>query len=274
MAGEPLQRAVRTRREGGPGWGLRIVVALVAAILLAPTLVVIPTSFSGGLTFEFPPKSWSLRWYKEFFGSGAWMSSLATSLKISLLVALIATMIGVAAALGLDRSRFFGRGSLRALIMAPMIVPGIVVAVAVYAVFLRWQLNSTVLEFVLAHTVLAVPFVVTTVATSLVGYDQTMDVASASLGASNLTTFWRITVPLLAPGVLSGFVFAFVTSFDEVVIALFLQTPDTRTLPVQMYNAITLEIDPTIAAASSLIIVVTTIILLLPQLSRSRRSAV
>jgi putative spermidine/putrescine transport system permease protein len=183
-------------------------------------------------------------------------------------------MIGVAAALGLDRSRFFGRGSLRALIMAPMIVPGIVVAVAVYAVFLRWQLNSTVLEFVLAHTVLAVPFVVTTVATSLVGYDQTMDVASASLGASNLTTFWRITVPLLAPGVLSGFVFAFVTSFDEVVIALFLQTPDTRTLPVQMYNAITLEIDPTIAAASSLIIVVTTIILLLPQLSRSRRSAV
>jgi putative spermidine/putrescine transport system permease protein len=242
-------------------------------LLLAPTLVVIPMSFSGGLTFEFPPKSWSWRWYGEFFGSDAWMSSLVTSLKIGLLVAVIATVVGVAAAMGLDRSRFFGRGSLRALVMAPMIMPGIVVAVALYAVFLRWQFNSTVIEFVLAHTVLALPFVVTSVSTSLVGYDRTLEIASASLGAPPLTTFWRITVPLLAPGVLSGFVFAFVTSFDEVVIALFLQTPDTRTLPVQMYNSITLEIDPTIAAASSLIIVVTTIILLLPQFSRRQRSA-
>jgi len=264
--------ALRTPREAGLGWGLRIVVAAVGVILLAPTVVVIPTSFSGGRAFEFPPKSWSWRWYAEFFGSDAWMSSLLTSLKIGLLVAVVATTVGIAAAVGLDRSHFFGRGSLRSLVMAPMIIPGIVVAVAVYSVFLRWQINGTVIGFVLAHTVLALPFVVTSVSTSLAGYDRTVDIASASLGASMLTTFRRITVPLLAPGVLSGFVFAFVTSFDEIVVALFLQTPDIRTLPVQMYDAITLEIDPTIAAASSLIVVVTTIILLLPQLARRPRS--
>jgi putative spermidine/putrescine transport system permease protein len=273
VANQPVKSALRARREGGPGWGLRIVVTLVGVMLLAPTLVVIPTSFSGGQAFEFPPKSWSWRWYGEFFGSGAWMSSLVTSLKIGLLVAVVATVLGVAAALGLDRSRFFGRGSLRALVMAPMIMPGIVVAIAVYAVFLRWQLNGTVIGFVLAHTVLALPFVVTSVSTSLAGYDRTVEIASASLGAPTLTTFRRITVPLLAPGVLSGFVFAFVTSFDEVVVALFLQTPDIRTLPVQMYDSITLEIDPTIAAASSLIVVVTTIILLIPQFARRQRSA-
>jgi putative spermidine/putrescine transport system permease protein len=263
-----------TVANGGPGWGLRAAVLVVGVILLAPTLVVIPMSFSGGQTFEFPPETWSWRWYGEFFGSEAWMSSLVNSLKVGGLVALLATALGVAAAVGLDRSRFFGLGSLKMLLSAPMIIPGIVVAVALYAVFLRWQLNGTVIGFVLAHTVLALPFVITSVSTSLAGYDRTVDIASASLGASPWTTFRRVTVPILAPGVLSGFVFAFVTSFDEVVVALFLQTPDLRTLPVQMYESITLEIDPTIAAASSLIVVVTSVLLMVPQLSRrSRRTS-
>lgn len=260
------------RPEAGPGWGLRIIVALVALVLLAPTLVVIPASFSAGRAFEFPPKSWSWRWYGEFFNSDAWMSSLFTSVKIGLLVAVVATALGFVAALGLDRSRFLGRGALRSLVMAPMILPGIVVAVAIYAVFLRWQLNGTVLGFVLAHTALALPFVVTSVSTSLAAYDRTVEIASASLGASRRTTIRRITVPLLAPGVLSGFVFAFVTSFDEVVVALFLQTPDIKTLPVQMYESVTFEIDPTITAASSLIVVVTTLVLLIPQFARRRQN--
>jgi putative spermidine/putrescine transport system permease protein len=254
------------------GWGLRAWVALVAVLLLAPTLVVIPMSFSASTTFEFPPSDWSLRWYEEFFSSADWRSALFNSVKIGVLVAILATVLGLAAALGLDRSRFAGRGALRSLMMAPLIMPGIVVAIAIYAVFLRWRLNGTVTGFVLAHTILALPLVVTTVSTSLAGFDRTVEVASASLGAGPWTTFRRVTLPLLLPGVLSGFVFAFVTSLDEVVIALFLQTPKLQTLPVQMYESITLEIDPTIAAASSLIVVVTTAILLLVPLARRRRA--
>ncbi|WP_211225536.1 ABC transporter permease [Amycolatopsis nigrescens] len=264
--------SVQAKRTRSIGWGLRLWVTAVAVLLLAPTLVVIPMSFGAGETFEFPPQEWSLRWYEEFFSSPQWMSSVLTSAQAALLTGVLATVIGVAAAIGLDRGRFPGREPLRAAMMAPMIVPGIVVAVAIYGTFLRWHLNGTLLGFVLAHTVLAVPFVVTSVATSLAGYDRTVEIAAASLGASGWTILRRITLPLLLPGIASGFVFAFVTSLDEVVIALFLQTPEIRTLPVQMYDSITLEIDPTIAAASSLIVVITTVALLLPQLVRRRRS--
>ncbi|MCW2858240.1 MAG: polyamine transporter permease [Marmoricola sp.] len=258
--------------ENGLGWGLRAWVAVVVLLLLAPTLVVIPMSFSASATFAFPPRNWSLRWYEQFFTSDAWMSSLVTSLEVGLLVAALATVLGVAAAFALDRGRFVGRGAIRTLAMAPMIMPGIVVAVAIYAVFLRWHLTGTVTGFVLAHTTLAIPFVITSVTTSLAGYDRTVETAAASLGANPATTFRRITLPLVLPGVASGFAFAFVTSLDEVVIALFLQTPNVRTLPVQMYDSITLQIDPTIAAASSLMVVATTLVLLIPQLLRRRRS--
>jgi putative spermidine/putrescine transport system permease protein len=252
------------------GWGLRAWVVVVAVLLLAPTLVVIPMSFSASTTFEFPPSHWSLRWYGEFFNSAEWRAALWHSLEVGLLVGALATALGVAAAVGLDRSRFRGRGAVRSLMMAPLIMPGIVVAIAIYAVFLRWKLNGTLTGFVMAHTMLALPLVVIAVGTSLAGYDRTVEVASASLGAGPWTTFRRVTLPLLTPGVLSGFVFAFVTSLDEVVIALFLQTPQLKTLPVLMYESITLEIDPTIAAASSLVVVATTAVLLLGQLARRR----
>ncbi|TYB42197.1 ABC transporter permease [Actinomadura chibensis] len=264
--------ALRAGRDGGIGWGLRSVVALTGLVLIAPTAVVIPMSFSAGDTFQFPPEDWSLRWYQAFFSSEKWMRSLLTSVQIGLLVAVAATVLGVAAAFGLNRAGFRGRGAIRSLMMAPLIVPSIVVAVAIYGVFLRWQLNGTAIGFVTAHTVMALPFVVTVMTTSLAGYDRTLDTAAASLGATPVTTFFRITVPLIAPGVLSGFVFAFVMSLDEVVVALFLQTPDIQTLPVQMYNSITLEIDPTIAAASSLMVTATTLVLLVPQFVRRKRS--
>ncbi|WUI01239.1 ABC transporter permease [Spirillospora sp. NBC_00431] len=267
-----LKPGVRAGREGGLGWGLKIVVGLIGLLLIAPTAVVIPMSFSSGTTFQFPPDGWSLRWYESFFTSERWMRSLLTSVQIALLVAVTATVLGVAVAYGLNRAGFRGRGALRSLMMAPLIVPSIVVAVAIYGVFLKWQLNGTALGYVAAHTVMALPFVVTVMSTSFAGYDRTLDTAAATLGATAWKTFFRITVPLVAPGVLSGFVFAFVMSLDEVVIALFLQTPDITTLPVQMYNSITLEIDPTIAAASSLMVVATSVVLLMPQFVRRKRS--
>jgi putative spermidine/putrescine transport system permease protein len=164
-----------------------------------------------------------------------------------------------------------GKAAVRAGLLAPQIVPGIVVAVAIYATFLPLQLNGTMFGFIVAHAAIAVPFAVICISTSLAGFDRTLEAASVSLGATPWTTFWRVTFPLLFPGIAAAFVFAFVSSFEEVVIAIFLQTPDLRTLPVQMYESITLQIDPTIAAASSLIVGLTTAILLLWQLAPRRR---
>jgi putative spermidine/putrescine transport system permease protein len=249
-------------------------VFIVVLLLLAPTLIVIPVSFGASHSFVFPPASWSLRWYHEFFTNSKWTSSLINSIQVGLLSALLATIVGIGAAFGLDRTRFRGRAALRGGFLAPQIVPGIVVAVAIYIVFLPLHLGGTMIGFVLAHTVIAIPFVVICVSTSLAGFDRTVETASASLGATPVTTFRRVTLPLLLPGVLAGFVFSFVSSFEEVVIALFLQTPNLRTLPVQMYESITLQIDPTIAAASSLIVVVTTSVLLIWQLTPRKRKEI
>ncbi|WP_409181240.1 ABC transporter permease [Amycolatopsis sp. VS8301801F10] len=267
MADKPSISRAAAVRQRSLGWGLRVWVVLVAFVLVAPTLVVIPMSFGAGSTFEFPPKDWSWHWYAEFFTSKQWLAALANSVQVGLLAAALATVLGVAAALALDRMR---GGVVRQLLMAPMILPGVVVAVAIYGVFLRWQLNGTMLGFVLAHAVLGLPFVLTSVRTSLAGYDPTMEKAAASLGAPRLTTLRKVVLPIIAPGVLSGFVFAFATSFDEVVVALFLQTPAIKTLPVKMYESIVLEIDPTIAAASSLIVVFTTLLLFVPAVLRRK----
>ncbi|OPX11920.1 ABC transporter permease [Mycobacterium sp. AT1] len=261
-------------RESSIGWVLKIWVALVIILLLAPTLIVIPVSFGASNSFVFPPDDWSLKWYAEFFSNRRWTSSLLNSLQIALLSALLATALGIGAALGLDRGRFRGKAVLRAGFMAPQIVPSIVAAVSIYVAFFRLHLNGTIVGFVVAHTVIAIPFVIVCVTTSLAGFDRTVQTASASLGAGPWTTFSRITFPLLLPGIASGFIFAFVTSFEEVVIAIFLQTPKLRTLPVQMYESITLQIDPTIAAASSMIVVVTTGALLAWQLAPRRRKEV
>ncbi|MBB6487720.1 ABC transporter permease [Rhizobium lusitanum] len=251
-----------TRREGGPGLFLRLMTLLTAILIVLPTFVVIPASFTAGETLQFPPREWSLRWYENFFTSRVWLSSLLQSLQIASLTAILATVLGVAAAIGLTRIRRRTGAALRVFFSLPLTVPSVVIGIAIYAVFLKWHLAGTLSGLVLAHTALAIPFVITTVAASLTGYDNTLDLASSSLGAGSVTTLLRIKIPLLAPGVISGFLFAFVSSFDEFVVALFLQTPKLRTLPVQMYNSIALDMDPTISAASSVIVVATTLIFL------------
>ncbi|KQQ08513.1 ABC transporter permease [Rathayibacter sp. Leaf296] len=253
------------------GVGLRTAVAIVAVLLVLPTLVIVPMSFSAGTTFAFPPADWSLRWYQNFFTSPRWMSALGNSVLIGVISAVAATILGIPAALGIARLSRRRAGAARSLILAPVIVPGVVIAIATYVVFLQVGLVGDVRGFVLAHTVLAIPFVVISVSASLAGFDDRLPVAASSLGASPGRVFFSVTMPLIAPGVLSGLVFAFVTSFDEVVVSLFLQSPRISTLPVQMYNSITFQIDPTISAASSVIVVFTTAVILLVQLVPSRR---
>jgi putative spermidine/putrescine transport system permease protein len=253
-------------KHGRTSWWLKVWCVVVVIWLMAPVLVIIPLGFSDAQSFKFPPDGWSLRWYSKFFSDPAWSEALVTSLVIAVLVMFVTTIVGTAAAYALDRANLPGKNVLSALFLAPMIVPGIVTAVAILGVFIRWNLNGTLLGFVLAHTVIALPFTFVAITASLRSFDRKLERAAISLGGGPWYTFRRITLPLVMPGVLSGAVFAFVTSLDEVVIALYLQTPDLRTLPVQMFNSVTIDVDPTIAAASTIILVVTTAAILLPQL--------
>ena len=251
-------------------WWLKVVGGLVIAFFILPTLFVIPMSFSSATTFQFPPPGFSWRLYENFFTNPIWLDSLGNSFLVASLTAVLATTIGTAAAVSLSRMDNRAARLVRTVLMVPIVSPAIVVAVAVYISFLGWRLTGTVTGYVLAHTAIAVPYVLVSVTGALGGFDQRLLKASASLGASPLTSFVRVTMPLISRGVLTGAIFAFIVSFDEVVIALFLRSPLFQTMPVQMYNSVTVEIDPTISAASSLMVVAVTIIFILPQLLRGR----
>ncbi|WP_109474513.1 ABC transporter permease [Ornithinimicrobium cavernae] len=250
-----------------PLW-LKAVGVLVAIYLILPTLVVIPMSFSAGATFQFPPQEWSLRWYESFFTDERWLRALSNSLKVAVSVMVVATLVGTAAALGLSKSRGRWAEAVRSFLMLPLVAPGIVIAVVVYIAYLNWQMVGSFWGYLLIHTAMALPFVLVSVTASLSGFDANLLRAASSLGANPLRAFWRVQLPLILPGVLSGAVFAFVTSLDEVVVALFIRSPLFETLPVRMFNSVTIEIDPTVAAASSILVVLATLFILTPQLFR------
>lgn len=243
---------------------LWVVAALVSIWLVAPSLIVIPLSFTDKASLVFPPTGWSMRWYESFFTNPEWTRALGNSLLIGLLVAALATLLGLLAALGLRRMAnkkiiaglTFG-------LLSPMVVPGIVVAIGLYAVFLKLGLVGTLLGFVLAHTVLAIPFTVVAITAGFAGFDSRLEQAAMSLGANRFTTFVRVTLPNIVPGMISGALFAFVTSFDEVMLSLFIKSPHLNTLPVLMYSSVTRDTDPTLAAAATVILLITTLIVVL-----------
>lgn len=244
---------------------------MVGLFLLLPTLVVVPVSFTDRQSLTFPPKGWSMKWYHNFFTNPQWYDSAVFSLKIALIVTVLATVLGTAASIALSNGGGRWRGVGRGVLIAPMIVPGVITAIGMFYVFLKLGLTQTMSGFVLAHTVLALPFVVITVGASLQTFDRQLLLASASLGASPFRTFWSVTLPLIAPGVLSGALFAFLTSFDEAIVSLFLAGPFTRTLPIQIYQSVTAEVDPTIAAASSMLLAITTICVLVVAIVSAKR---
>jgi putative spermidine/putrescine transport system permease protein len=264
----PRGRRRRDRSVDPIPWWLAVVGIAVAVYFTLPTLVVIPMSFGGQGSFQFPPKEFTFELYRNFFTNPKWIGSQLNSLLVAVLAAMIATTVGTAAALGLNNltSRF--SRLVRTLLMVSMVTPAIVIAVAVYISFLQWHLVGSMWGYVFAHAAIGVPFVLVSVTSALGGFDTKLLRASASLGASPVRTFLRVTLPLIGRGVATGAVFAFVTSLDEVVIALFLRSPTFQTLPVQMYTAVTVEVDPTIAAASSLVVVTVTLLLLIPMLAR------
>jgi putative spermidine/putrescine transport system permease protein len=233
-------------------WSFGISVLL---FLLLPILVVVPLSFSAGSFLHYPLPGLSLRWYQAFFASDFWLPALRNSLVVGSASATIATLLGVPAALGLWRAVFPGRALVMAVILAPLAVPGIVVAVALLLAFGPRGLANTFTGLVIAHAMLGVPFVVTTVLASLSRFDPVLLRAASSCGAGPWRAFHRVCLPRIAPGVAAGAVFAFATSLDETVVVLFLAGPAQRTLPRQMFAGLNDEISLTVMAAATLMVV-------------------
>lgn len=257
MADDASRKRVSAERLGN--WVLFAFAGVVSFTLIAPLLIIIPMSFSDAQSFAFPPRGLSLRWYENLFTSEAWYRGALQSVLIAALVTVLSLLLGTMAALGISRMKGFSQATMSALLLSPMILPVVVSGVGIYAVFLKWHLTANYLGFVLAHTALAVPFVLTTVTAALKTFDQTLEYAAASCGATPLATFFFVTLPIIRPALASGALFAFVASFDEVVIAQFLGGPELKTLPVQMFTSVYVDSDPTLAAISTVIIALTSI---------------
>ena len=238
------------------------VTGFVAVVLIAPTLIIVPMSFSAGSELRFPPSGWSTRWYANFFADEAWVFGAITSATVAGWTVCVATVLGTLTALGLVRGRYPGRSLVTAIVLGPVLVPVVLLAIGMFFVLARWRLSGTLPGLVIAHVVLALPLVVVTVGTSLRGVDRTLELAAQSLGAGPLRTFWRVTFPLIRPGIVAGALFAFITSWDEVVVAIFQTSPLFRTLPVVMWSQVRSQVDPTIAAAASMLTVLTAAVLL------------
>ncbi|MFM8665890.1 MAG: ABC transporter permease [Betaproteobacteria bacterium] len=245
--------------------------SLVLFLLVLPTVIVIPMSFSDSAYLEFPPKQWSLRWYREYFGSAEWMAATWTSLKAAVLTTLIATPLGTLAAYGMSGLSERLRNSLQLIVLTPLVVPVILVAVGVFHLYAKLGLNYTLAGVVIAHVALALPFVVITVMSGLKGYDFNLELAARSLGASRAQAFLTITVPHLKLSIQTAAFLAFITSLDEVVVAMFVSGGENATITRRMFNALRDQIEPTIAAISTCLIVVSVLTLALVQYLSSQQ---
>ena len=252
-------------------WALRLACVGVLAFLLVPIVVIVPLSFADSSFLAYPIPGWSLKWYQNLFTSSEWVRAARNSFIVAPAATVIATVLGTLAAVGLARTDFPFKGTLMSLLIAPMVVPIVVVGVATYLFFAPLGLADSYAGLIMVHAALGAPFVLTTVLATLQGFNHNLVRASLSLGADPLTTFFRVTLPVIAPGVISGALFAFATSFDEVVVTLFLAGPEQVTLPRQMFTGIRENITPTIAAVATLLILFTTSLLLALEWLRGRR---
>ena len=251
-------------------WTHRGLCALVLLFLILPVLVIIPLSFNSGSFLVYPLQGFSLRWYEDFFTSAEWMRSLKNSLIVAPAATVLAMVFGTLASIGLTRGEFRGKALVMSLLISPMVAPVVIVGVASYLFFAPMGLGNSYTSLILVHAVLGVPFVIITVSATLQGFNYNLVRAAASMGASPLLAFRKITLPLIAPGVISGALFAFATSFDEVVVTLFLAGPEQATLPRQMFSGIRENLSPTIAAAATLLIAFSIIMLLTLEWLRGR----
>lgn len=259
MSGEGRSRV----RRGAAGWTWVVLLALNL-----PIAIVVIASFSPTRFMTFPPPGFSLQWYETVLTSANWRRAIGNSMIVALGSVALATPLGVLGAFGLVRGNFLGRRAVMLLSAAPMIVPGIVVAVAMYFFYARLGLVGSTVALILAHAALVVPVILIGVSAVLVSFDRDLERAARSLGAGRIAAFRHVTWPLIQPAILSGMLFAFLMSFDELTVALFVSGVTTQTLPVRMWTAMRDELTPAIAAISTLLIVMSILVIAAAQLAQ------
>jgi putative spermidine/putrescine transport system permease protein len=255
----------------------RVICGLLFFFLIFPIMVIVPLSFNAEDFFTFTPEmlslspeGFSLKHYKDFFGNSDWQNALRNSFSIAPVATLLSVSFGTLAAIGLSQSHVPFRGAIMAIMISPMIVPLIISAAGMYFFYSRIGLQGTFAGVVLAHAALGTPFVIITVTATLIGFDQSLVRAAANMGAGPVRTFFKVQMPLILPGVISGALFAFITSFDEVVVVLFVGSAGQKTLPWQMFTGLREQISPTILAVASLMVGISILLLTTLELLRRR----
>ncbi|WP_284273165.1 ABC transporter permease [Bradyrhizobium iriomotense] len=255
MAGSPVHSLVIGR------WILNGFVGVVLMFLLLPTLIVIPMSLGGASYIQFPPQGLTLNWYRAYFADAEWMSATWFSLRIALATTLLATITGTLASFAVVRGNLPGARALQALTLAPLIVPHIVLAVALYLVFAPLGLTGNFIGFTMAHTMLSVPYVMLTVSAALQKIDPLLELAASNCGATRAQAFWYVVLPNIAPGVAAGSVFAFLASFDEATVAFFISGIEGKTITRKLFEDIDYNLTPIIAAVATVMVVVSLILM-------------
>ena len=255
----------------------RILCGMIFFFLIFPILVIIPLSFNAQDFFTFTPEmlafkaeGYSLKHYEDFFTNTDWQNALKNSLRIAPIATIMSVSFGTLAAIGLSQSHVPARRAIMAILISPMIVPLIISATGMYFFYSKIGIQGTYWGVVLAHAVLGVPFVIITVTATLVGFDKSLTRAAANMGAGPVRTFFKIQMPLILPGVISGGLFAFITSFDEVVVVLFVGSAGQKTLPWQMFTGLREQISPTILAVATILIAMSILLLTTLELLRRR----
>lgn len=258
-------------------YAFRVICGLIFFFLIFPILVIVPLSFNAQNFFTFTPEmltldpaGYSLKHYEDFFTNPDWQRALWNSVTIAPAATILATVLGTLAAIGLSQAHVPFRSAIMAMLISPMIVPLIISAAGMYFFYSRIGLQGEFLGIVLAHAALGTPFVIITVTATLVGFDRSLTRAAASLGADPITTFFKIQMPLIMPGVISGALFAFITSFDEVVVVLFVGSASQKTLPWQMFIGLREQISPTILAVASIMVALSVLLLFTLEMLRRR----
>ena len=258
-------------------YALRGCAGAVLFFLILPILVIVPLSFNSQPYFTFTAEmlafeadGYSLRWYRTIVENPNWLLAIQNSFIVGVFATIVATLLGTVAAVGLASSEMPFRRTITALLLSPMIVPLIIIAAGMFFFYTRFGLVGTFPGLIIAHAALGIPFVIVTVTATLVGFDRSLYNAGISLGTGPVRTFMRVVLPLIRPGVISGALFAFVTSFDEVVLVLFLAGPDQRTIPRQMFSGLREQINPTILAVATLLIAISICLLVTVELLRRR----
>ncbi|MGC3938102.1 ABC transporter permease [Roseobacter sp. EG26] len=258
-------------------YSFRVICGAILIFLITPILVVMPLSFNAEDFFTFTPEmlrfdpaGYSLKHYEDFFTNSDWQNALANSVKIAPMATLLSVSFGTLAAIGLSQPHVPFRRAIMAILISPMIVPLIISAAGMYFFYSRIGLQGTYIGVVLAHAALGIPFVIITVTATLVGFDNSLTRAAANMGAGPVTTFFRVQMPLILPGVISGGLFAFITSFDEVVVVLFVGSAGQKTLPWQMFTGLREQISPTILAVATILVIVSIALLTVVEMLRRR----